>query len=79
MEGKCVMADNVFLLLGGALQTVICGVLLYIAGRISKLYELMLNKVSKSDCQYDMCKHEKELQNLWETSRDHEKRISKLE
>ena len=73
------MSDNVFLLLGGALQAIICGVLLYIAGRISKLYELMLDKVSKPDCQYDMCKHEKELQNLWAISRDHEKRISRFE
>ena len=73
------MSDNVFLLLGGALQAIICGVLLYIAGRISKLYELMLDKVSKPDCQSDMCKHETEIRNLWNITRDQGERIAKLE
>lgn len=73
------MSDNVFLLLGGALQAIICGVLLYISGRISKLYELMLDTVRKKECESDMCKHETEIRNLWNITRDQGERIAKLE
>ena len=73
------MLEQLFMILCGALQVIICGILGYIAGRIGKLYELMINKVDKPDCQSDMCKHETEIRNLWNITRDQGERIAKLE
>lgn len=58
------MLEKLFIVLCGALQVVICGILGYIAGRIGKLYELMLEKVSKTDCERNMCMHEKDIREL---------------
>ncbi len=66
-------------ILWGVIQLLACGILAWIASELRLIRNDLEEKVEKNECSENMCRHYKEIQNLWKETRDHDRRISKLE
>ena len=66
-------------ILWGVIQLGAAGILAWIAAELRGIRKDLETKVEKTDCSNYMCKHEKEIDNLWENTRKNSDRISKLE
>ena len=70
---------TLFSILWGVIQLGVAGILGWIALELRYIRKSLETKVEKTDCQYDMCSHSKEIDNLWKVTRNNSDRIAKLE
>ena len=66
-------------ILWGVIQLLACGILAWIASELRLIRNDLEEKVEKNECSENMCRHYKEIQNLWENTRKNTERIIKLE
>ena len=66
-------------ILWGVIQLGAAGILAWIAAELRGIRKDLNTKVEKTDCSNNMCKHDQEIQNLWENTRKNSDRITKLE
>lgn len=66
-------------ILWGVIQLLACGILAWIASELRLIRNDLEEKVEKNECSENMCRHYKEIQNLWENTRENTERIIKLE
>lgn len=66
-------------ILWGVIQLGAAGILAWIAAELRGIRKDLETKVEKTDCSNDMCKHEKEIDNIWKKTNENSERIAKLE
>jgi len=66
-------------ILWGVIQLLAAGILAWIASELRLIRKDLEEKVDKSACSEDMCRHYDEIQKIWKKTNENHERIIKLE